>query len=600
MFTLGKLVGDDNVVLSLPQDAATQKFAFLGQSGSGKSYGSGVFVEALLFHGRQVVIIDEVGIWYGLRLMEDGKTASPFAIPIFGGDHQDRPLEPHMGAQMAEALVSTGSSAILDVSAFTGGERAKFGAAFGETFLIAKKKHRSPVMLVLEEAQDWVPQRPMPEENRMKGAFVRITKLGRNYGIGITFISQRPQAVDKDALSQVECLVAFKVQEAHARKALIDWIAEKGEDVKSHVADLPKLPKGEALVWSPAWLQLYRRVKIGKKNTFDSSSTPAEVLAHTVVAPVSIDVFDSFFKEPEEACVKPGKPTALVHKALYDQVSVELESLKEQYDGLLADYEAKDQAIQSMNGAIQDRKQQLRPIVEKLSKVEQEIQAIRLELDIDTAAMPGGKSMNPDIVEDGPTVKADAVMDLRFVAEPPGGAVTRKFRYGPSEPHQVSKPKLRAGARRMLAALASYPSGLDTAQLRMLADLSKGGTFDTYMADLRRLVCIETRGDKHFATVIGRRMGGGLDVVIPKTPEAVLSMWKAKLRSGARRMFDEIVKRGQRGITREELIFKAQLTKGGTFDTYLADIRRTGCFEFGKGRGGVIRVRGDLSSLCAT
>ena len=52
---------------SLPIEAVTQKFAFLGQSGSGKTYGAGKFVEGLLEAGAQVVILDRVGIWYGLR-----------------------------------------------------------------------------------------------------------------------------------------------------------------------------------------------------------------------------------------------------------------------------------------------------------------------------------------------------------------------------------------------------------------------------------------------------------------------------------------------------------------------------------------------------
>lgn len=615
--TIGKLHRDGKGLV-LPAAATTQKFAFLGQSGSGKTYGSGVFVEKLLEQGSQVVIFDEVGVWYGLRLLPDGKTPSPHHIPIFGGDHGDRPLEPDMGAQMAKALVATRSPAILDVSGFTGGERAKFGAAFGETFLLEKKKSRSPVMIVLEEAQDWVPQRPMPEENRMKGAFVRITKLGRNYGIGITFLSQRPQAVDKDALSQVECLVAFKVQEAHARKSLVDWIAEKGEDVRGHVDDLPKLQKGEALVWSPAWLQLYERVKIGTKTTFDASSTPADVLEHTKVEPVSIESFDAFFESAEaEDCKHKGKRTELVHKAMYDQVVAELESLKQghgMYREECLRLRAEQRVIEAAKMEIREALDVVKAAVEKaivvatapraasLAQVEDEQFLDHVDQVLDDERRDVG--MPPMFRDESPTTgDSGPLMQLppsRLLPELPGDAVTRKFKsaFTLGEPHRVSEPKgLRKGARRMLAALASYPKGLNSSQLQMMADLSRGGTFDTYMADLRRLQYVETTDEGlHRATTQGRRMAGGLGVSVPQTEQEVLGMWRQKLRAGARRMFDEIVKRGARGITREELALKSGLSRGGTFDTYMGDIMRTGCFT--KVRG-TITVRGDLKSLCS-
>lgn len=76
--------------LSLPVDAVTQKQAFLGMSGSGKTYGAGVFVEGLLVMGAQVVVLDVVGNWYGLRIAAKG-SGDGFKIPVFGGDHGDIP-----------------------------------------------------------------------------------------------------------------------------------------------------------------------------------------------------------------------------------------------------------------------------------------------------------------------------------------------------------------------------------------------------------------------------------------------------------------------------------------------------------------------------
>ncbi len=47
-------------------------------------------------------------------------------------------------------------------------------------------------MLHVEEAQLLVPQRVMRGGERMLGAFESLVKLGRNFGIGVSLISQRP------------------------------------------------------------------------------------------------------------------------------------------------------------------------------------------------------------------------------------------------------------------------------------------------------------------------------------------------------------------------------------------------------------------------
>jgi hypothetical protein len=57
------------------------------------------------------------------------------------------------------------------------------------------------------------------------------------------------------------------------RDALKKWITHQGMDV--HLVDeLPSLPIGTFYVWSPQWLQILKKVKIGKKLTFDASATP--------------------------------------------------------------------------------------------------------------------------------------------------------------------------------------------------------------------------------------------------------------------------------------------------------------------------------------
>ncbi|KKM61085.1 hypothetical protein LCGC14_1535290, partial [marine sediment metagenome] len=265
--------------LVLPLDVATQKLAFIGRSGSGKTYGASKLVELMLLAGIQVVVLDGVGVWYGLRLgAGHGKTG--FDIPIFGGLHGDVPLEPTGGELIADLLVDRGISAVLDVSMMRKGPRKQFVTLFAEQFFQRKKGRRSPVHVVIEESQMFVPQRPQQtsrsggiSDGRMKGAFEDLTKIGRNFGIGHTLITQRPQAVDKDVLNQIEVLFAFQTNGVHEKRAIRDWVTDKGLEVNL-VEELPGLDIGQPWVWSPQWLRITKRVRINRKVTADTSSTP--------------------------------------------------------------------------------------------------------------------------------------------------------------------------------------------------------------------------------------------------------------------------------------------------------------------------------------
>lgn len=176
--------------LILPLDAVTQKLAWLGVTGSGKTYGASKLAELFWQAGAQFLVLDPVGVWYGLRLAKDGKTPSDLTVPIFGGLHGDVPLEPTAGALIANLVVDKTLSAVLDVSQFESDtDKARFARDFADRFFFRKKAAPSAVHVFLEEVQEFVPQNPQKGEERMLHAFVRLQKLGRNFGIGASYVS---------------------------------------------------------------------------------------------------------------------------------------------------------------------------------------------------------------------------------------------------------------------------------------------------------------------------------------------------------------------------------------------------------------------------
>lgn len=323
-----------NVVEGLPFDtsAVTQTFGFIARKGHGKTYAAGKLVEEIYMHAS-VIVLDPVGTWYGLRLAADGKKQSAFSIPVFGGDHGDVPITSDVktATKLARILVEHDHSAVIDVSTFRKGEMKTFVAAFCEELFARAKTVRRPLMIVFEEAQVFAPQRVTPDSARMLGAVEDIVRLGRNCGLGSTMITQRPQSVNKEVLNQIECLFVGQLNAAHERKAIDEWISEKG--VTLDTRELPSLPVGTMYLWSPGWLQTFQKVKVLQKKTFDASATP------TVGAPRHSAKLEKLTHHALRALLEPepveksdvtaGVPVAQLRKAVKDlQARVEeLESL---------------------------------------------------------------------------------------------------------------------------------------------------------------------------------------------------------------------------------------------------------------------------------
>lgn len=263
--------------LSLPEQAVTETFAVLGRRGSGKTYTAGVLVEELLEAKHQVVILDPLDVWWGLRASADGK-GDGYPVTIFGGQKADVPLQESAGALLADVVIEHGISAILSLRHLSKAGARRFVAAFADRLYERKgeTKHRSPLHLVVDEADAFVPQHLSNDATSCYGAIDTIVRRGRSSGFGTTLISQRSAVIAKDVLTQTEVLVAHQTTGPQDRKALEAWIEahDTGDRKADFLASLASLPRGTAWWWSPGWLDFFKKVETREKRTFDSSSTP--------------------------------------------------------------------------------------------------------------------------------------------------------------------------------------------------------------------------------------------------------------------------------------------------------------------------------------
>ena len=258
----------------IDDDILDGRLAFVGITGSGKTTAAKGGVERLLQLQRRVCIVDLVGAWWGLRITQNARHEA-FPVVIFGGSHGDLPITERSGSVIGRAVAESSESTIVTLEDLDGdAARRRFAKDF---FDALHKANKHALTLVIDEADFYAPQNPVKEGpgplllNRIK----EIASRGRQRGFRCWLISQRPQKLHKDALTQCDTLVALQLVHNRDRKAIDDWIADnanKGGGEK-YIESLAALKRGEALLWSPR-NDVLEYVKFPLPATFDSSATP--------------------------------------------------------------------------------------------------------------------------------------------------------------------------------------------------------------------------------------------------------------------------------------------------------------------------------------
>lgn len=196
----------------LPSDAVTETFGIVARRRAGKSYTARRIAEQIHKSGQQLVIIDPKGDWWGIRSSSSGKDPG-LPIIILGGEHGDVKLETSGGEVAARLVVEERVSVLLDLSSFRKHELVTFMTSFLETLyrLKAQEKYRTPVMLIIDEADAIAPQKPIGrDEPRMLGAAEDIVRRGGQRGIGCTMVTQRSAVLNKNLLTQCQVLVTLR------------------------------------------------------------------------------------------------------------------------------------------------------------------------------------------------------------------------------------------------------------------------------------------------------------------------------------------------------------------------------------------------------
>ena len=135
------------------------------------------------------------------------------AVPLEALPFYDRQRAGSQGHQIVILDLSLLAAEVLEnVTALIGRLILEFLQRLGE-FGGEDARGSLPVVLVLEEAQNYIGQpRQGEEESISRVIFERIARKGRKYGLGLVVASQRPSELSRTVLSQCSSFIVHRLQ----------------------------------------------------------------------------------------------------------------------------------------------------------------------------------------------------------------------------------------------------------------------------------------------------------------------------------------------------------------------------------------------------
>lgn len=576
--------------LSVPLDWITLATVVYGARGSGKTTFGSVAAEEATKARQRFCAIDLKGDWYGLKSTADGK-GDGIPIVIFGGDHQDVPLEDGAGAFVGETVANLGQSCILDLEHFSKGKQVRFLAAFFEALY---DRNRDPLLLLLDEAQRYAPQRPIdPDAAKCLGAVEDLVKLGRKHGIGPVLFTQRGSGLNKEVSELCDLLVAFRTPGPLDQDRIKDWLDANAtraqrDDVMGQLAGLPT---GTAVFASGhPDLKIFGVHQVRRRETFDSSATPkvgqrrkepkrlAKPDLDELKSKMSAAIERQRADDPKalrariaelerELKAKPGQaPKAekiqrvevsilrATDRKLLDRVGLEAARSGAKWDGLMAQMKILQLRIDKATSPV------LGPVV------------------IGAPPLTNGQKAAAHFADKDRTEGVKRVVDGKHIVKVPVSDPR------PSFTDRGSAELGNSGLRRMLIALAQRPQGLTNRQLGVRAGLSsQSGSFRTYLSKARTSGWFEDAGSVRKVTAAGLAALGSYEPL--PTGRELLEYWLRELgESGASRILRALSEIFPEHLDNETLAQRAGMSAdSGSFRTYLSKLRTLELVEGGRG-----------------
>lgn len=524
-------------------------------SGGGKSWCIRRILEQTAGHVQHFVI-DPEGEFASLR--------ERFDYVLAAKQEGDTVADPRFAKLLAHRLLELNASAILNIYELKAHERTRFVRVFLEALIDAPKKLWHPALVVVDEAHVYCPQVGQAES---AGAVIDLATRGRKRGFCAVLATQRLSKLHKDAAAECNNKLIGRTGLDVDMKRAAD---ELGLVSREETHQLRYLAPGEFFTFGPA--------------------LPAGVV------PVSVGpVLTTHPKAGQRIAFTPPPPTDAIR------------GLLPQLADMPAEAEERAQTEQQLRKDLAEARRQL-TVAQRQAPVAAPLPPKPCEKCREQAKKTRTIALMARQVErseQGLQSSLNGYMGSvsRFVLEvtgeegqgpsEPASPPSRQFTETTPAPTRPSLPVvatngngegiegLRAGVVRILRELAArHPLHWTKAQVATLTGFAvNGGTFSTYMSELKRRGLIDVSGNDVRVTEYGLLCAGEVPTS-PTSHTEAMAMWKAKLRAGNYKMLEAIAEAGPNGIDRESLAEATDFTvTGGTFSTYLGILRRNGLVE---------------------
>jgi hypothetical protein len=590
-------------------EAVTQKYGFIGRSGSGKSYAAMKLAELFLGAGAQIIALDWVGIWWSLRLAANGKAPGFEHVYIFGGEHADVDLRPESGALMADLVVDKHISVVLDVMHFPQG-RAHAVRDGVRRAVLPPEEDRAHGVPSVHRRGAGVPAADGPRRGSADGRRLRGHREGRPQLRDRELADQPAAAGDQQGRAESDRSPA-RVPDQRSAGAEGDRRLDGREHRRRRrddagAAEAARRP-GARLV--AAVVARRRAGHIEKRDTYDASSTPTQqakairpkTLAKADLEQLGEEIQATIEKakadDPRElrkelarvrqelaqaqkdngssqqASTRPGKPLLTdADRAVLEKVGTRLTDLKH---------------VAEIGGAAAFQR-----AVAALSTM-----LTNFETDV-TERDAADKKAFADLLDAKGFQKILAKLSTHTPEPSTAPRTPPAPRATPST--QIRRPArqtsngvvLATGERKILTALAQYPEGRSKTQIAILTAYShNGGGFNNYLSALRTKGFLDGTGDRLRITAAGLDALGAYDPL--PTGRDLLEHWLRQLGKAERLILEQLAAAYPDALTKEVLGERTGYEpNGGGFNNALSRLR---ALELIDGRG-TVRASEDLFS----
>lgn len=537
-------------------DAALARYVDLGKSGAGKSNVTAVKAETI---ARFVPFwqFDPLGNLYGMRSNAAGDGPG-LPMVIFGGVHGDLPL--HEPWQVVKIIVDERLSAIFDLSELEWDAQQSWAKAWCESILVRAKAAALSAHVAFDEADRFAP-------NAIGYNPVKVfARTARNYGIGWTFSTQRPQILSPDVIESANVIVAMRMPSGLAQESVgkkIAGVVGKRETAKL-IEDLPTLKRGECWFipesdWLPDRESSPVRFVWRLRETFDSTKPRRigeSIQDISVQATVDVEKLRELLGPVAESGSDKDDLESPQLRERVAELEAQVADLEQQL-GDTAEPMLSEGDITELYGLVEQLDTTSRSIVAAAKTLAGKLDAAVANA---AAAKSTAKSgpVRTELVRDGSSRHAP----LRRV---PVQTTNGNALSGPDEKFLTVLWR-RAGhgtTRRQLGALAGYSP--------------KSSTFANYVSSLRVRGYVNVDASSVAITDAGRKVLGKDGRPNPITRAQLLDAWCEILGGRQAQMLRILVEQHPRDLTRSELAERSGLSPtSSTFANYVSELKTNG------------------------